>query len=222
MRHWLLLLASVTGLAYAQPPARVEIVYEISRNGSAIAEVVEQLEQSAGRYKLTESWKGFGILALRGSARRTSEGTISAAGLQPEQFAYERTGYDTARAWFDWKAKTLSLQYDGPRRSEPLPPDAQDRLSYFFALSFLPGKAESVRYTVTDGKGLSRHQYRVAGRERVKVPAGEFDAVRIVRSDKKDAVQIWLASERWHLPVRLLEERGGARYDQVATRITTP
>ena len=72
MRHWLLLLASVAGLAQAQPPARVEIVYEISRNGTAIAEVTELLEQSAGRYKLTENWKGFGILALRGSARRTS------------------------------------------------------------------------------------------------------------------------------------------------------
>ena len=75
---------------------------------------------------------------------------------------------------------------------------------------------------MTDGKGLSRHQYRVAGRERVKVPAGEFDAVRVVRSDKKDAVQIWLATERWHLPVRLLEERDGTRYDQVAIRITAP
>jgi len=224
MRSWLLLLVSAAGLAQAQPPARVEIAYEISRNGTPMAEVVEVLEQSGGRYQLTETWKGLGIYALLGSARRSSKGTVVASGLRPEEFFDERSGRDTARAWFDWKTNTLSLQHGGPRRSEPLPPNAQDRLSFFFALSFLPGRAQSIRYTITDGKGLSRHEYRVAGRERVTVPAGEFDAVKVLRTtERKDAAQVWLASERWHLPVRLVvEDRDGARYDQVATRITLP
>jgi uncharacterized protein DUF3108 len=224
MRSWLLLLVSAAGLAQAQAPARVEIVYEISRNGSPMAEVVELLEQSGGRYRLTETWKGLGLYALLGSARRSSQGTVVASGLRPEEFFDERTGRDTARAWFDWKTSTLSMQHGGPRRSEPLPPNAQDRLSFFFALSFLPGRAQSIRYTIADGKGMSRHEYVVAGRERVTVPAGEFDAVKVLRhTDRKNAAQIWLATERWHLPVRLYaEDRDGARYDQVATRITTP
>src|SRR5262245_29008231 len=136
MRNWLLLLVSAAGLAQAQPPARVEIAYELSRNGSPMAEVVEVLEQAAGRYQLTETWKGLGVYALMGNARRSSQGAIGADGLRPEEFFDERTGRDTARAWFDWKTKTLGLQHGGPRRSEPLPPNAQDRLSFFFALSF--------------------------------------------------------------------------------------
>lgn len=224
MRSWLLLLASAAGLAHGQPPARVEIAYELTRNGSPLAEIVERLEQSAGSYQLTETWKGRGLFALLGSARRVSQGRVTARGLQPEEFFDERTGRDTARAWFDWKAKTLTLQYRDSRRTEPLPPNAQDRLSFFFALSFLPGKGDAVKYTITDGRGLSRHEYRVVGRERVTVPAGEFEAVKLARhSDKKETAHLWLAAERWNLPVRLLlVDKDGAEFDQVATRITLP
>lgn len=224
MRSWLLLLASAAGLAHGQPPARVDIVYELTRNGSPMAEIVERLEQTAGSYQLTETWKGRGLFALLGSARRFSQGSVTARGLQPEEFFDERTGRETARAWFDWKAKTLTMQYQDGRRTVPLPPNAQDRLSFFFALSFLPGNADSITYMIADGKGLSRHEYRIIGRERVRVPAGEFDAVKVERrSGKKDTSHVWLAVERWNLPVRLLlVDKDGARFDQVATRITLP
>jgi len=224
MRSWLLLLVSAAGLAHGQPPARVEIAYELTRNGSPMAEIVERLEQADGSYQLTETWKGRGLLALLGSARRFSQGSITAHGLQPKEFFDERTGRDTARAWFDWKAQTLTMQYKGPRHSEPLPPNAQDRLSVFFALSFLPANGDSVKFTITDGRGLSRHEYRIVGRERVRVPAGEFEAVKVAKySNKKETVHLWLAAERWNLPVRLLlVDKDGAQFDQVATRITLP
>jgi len=224
MRSWLLLLASAAGLAYGQPPARVEIAYDLTRDGLPIAEIVERLEQAAGSYQLTETWKGRGVFALLGSARRFSQGSVTARGLQPEEFFDERTGRDTARAWFDWKAKTLTMQYKDGRRTEPLPPNAQDRLSFFFALSFLPGNGDSVKFTITDGRGLSRHEYRIVGRERVRVPAGEFEAVKVARhSSKKETAHFWLAAERWNLPVRLLlVDKDGAQFDQVATRISAP
>ena len=224
MRSWLLLLASAAELAYGQPPARVEIAYDLTRNGLPIAEIVERLEQAAGSYQLTETWKGRGIFTLLGSARRFSQGRVTARGLQPEEFFDERTGRETARAWFDWKAKTLTMQHRDGRRTEPLPPNAQDRLSFFFALSFLPGNGDSVKFTITDGRGLSHHEYRIVGRERVRVPAGEFEAVKVARhSGKKETVHFWLAAERWNLPVRLLlVDKDGAQFDQVATRISAP
>lgn len=224
MRSWLLLLVSLAGLAQGQPPARVEIAYELTRDGSLVAEIVERLEQADGGYQITETWKGRGLFALLGSARRVSQGRVTARGLQPTEFFDERSGRDTARAWFDWKAQTLTMQYKGPRRSEPLPPDAQDRLSFFFALSFLPGKADAVKFTIANGRGLSRHEYRVVGKERVTVPAGEFEAVKIARhSSKKEIAHLWLATERWNLPVRLLlVDKDGVQLDQVAIRIAGP
>ena len=223
MRNLFCLLISTAALAHAGPPARIEIAYEITRNGLAMAETLGQLEHSAGRYQLVETWSGRGLFALLGTIKRTSRGTIAADGSRPDEFSDERTGREPARAWFDWKAKTLTMQYrDGPS-VEPLPPNAQDRLSFLLALSFLPGRAETVNYAIFDGRGQTRHEYRVSGRERLKTPAGEFDTVVVERTSGNDAAQLWLAPELGHLPVRLLVvQKDGTRLDQVAIRVTRP
>jgi hypothetical protein len=222
MRNWCWLLISLAGAAAAEPPPRLELVFALTRNGSAMAEVVERLEYSGGNYQLTETWKGRGLYALLGSARRVSQGSVAQGTLRPREFFDERSGRDTARAWFDWKTHTLTMQYKGNRASEPLPANAQDRLSFLFALSFVPGSAESVSYTIADGKGLSRHVYKVAGRERVKTPAGEFDAIKVSRQGAdRESAELWLAAQRNYIPVRLLVvEKDGTRYEQVATRIS--
>jgi hypothetical protein len=222
MRNWCWLLISLAGAAAAEPPPRLELVFALTRNGSAMAEVVERLEYSGGNYQLTETWKGKGFYALLGSARRVSQGSVEQGTLRPREFFDERSGRDTARAWFDWKTQTLTMQYRGKRASEPLPANAQDRLSFLFALSLVPGTAESVSYTIADGRGLSRHLYKLAGRERIKTPAGEFDAIKALRHGAdRESAELWLAVERNYIPVRLLVvEKDGTRYEQVATRIS--
>ena len=40
------------------------------------------------------------------------------------EYRDERTGRRTARARFDWQAKTVTMQYQGEPRVVPLPPDA--------------------------------------------------------------------------------------------------
>jgi uncharacterized protein DUF3108 len=222
MRNSFWLLLSVALSARGEPPPQLEIAFALSRNGSPMAEVVERLEYGQASYKLTETWKGKGIYALLGTARRGSAGSVAEGTLRPREFYDERSGRDTARAWFDWQAQTLTMQYQGNKASEPLPPDAQDRLSFLFALSLVPGKTDSVSYTIADGKGLSRHTYKVVGRERVNTPVGEFETVKVARQgEERESAQLWLAMERGYVPVRLLViEKDGTRYEQVATRIS--
>jgi hypothetical protein len=68
---------------------------------------------------------------------------------------------------------------------------------------------------------MSHHTYRLNGRERLKTPAGEFDAVKLIRrKDEGDVSEMWLATELGYLPVRILiVEEDGTRYEHVATRI---
>ena len=228
MRNWLWLLISGAAAAApicaaAEPPPRIELTFMLTRNGSNMAEVTELLQYSAGNYQLTETWKGKGFYALLGSARRQSVGTIENGVLRPREFFDERSGRDTARAWFDWKAQTLTMQYQGHKGVEPLPPNAQDRLSFLFALSLLPAsKSDSVSYSIADGKGLSRHTYKLAGRERVKTPIAEFDAVKVVRQgDDRETAEVWLAPQYGYIPVRLLVvEKDGTRMEQLPIRIS--
>ena len=222
MRNWSWLLLSAAFAVHAEPPPRLEITFALTRNGSAMADVTERLEYAKGNYRLTETWKGRGVYALLGSARRVSEGTIAEGTLRPREFFDERSGRDTARAWFDWKAQTLTMQYQGNKGSEPMPPNAQDRLSFLFALSLLPGRAESIKYSIADGKGLSRHEYKVVGRERLKTAVGEFETVKVARKgDGRESAELWLAAERGYVPVRLVvTEKDGTRYEQNPTRIS--
>jgi hypothetical protein len=224
IRSWFLLISAAAALgAHAVPPARVEVAYELSRNGDAIADVVERLEHAAGSYELTETSRGRGIYGLRGNIKRTSRGAVVAEGLRPIEFLDERTGRGITRAHFDWKAKRLTLETKGETQHLALPEKAQDRLSYVFNFAFRPPGREPVTVHLTDGRGLSTHVYEPAGRERVKTPAGEFDAIKLRRQSEDRSAEIWLAADRDYLPVRVtVVEKDGTRLEQVATRISTP
>lgn len=229
MRSSWFLLTSLVALAVEAAPAalqgKFEIQFDVTCEGTQIGEIFEQLEISGDRYQMTETSKGKGIFALMGTTKRTSRGTIKDGVLQPLEFADERTGRDTARAWFDWKAQTITMQYSGRKGSEPMPPNSQDRLSFLLAVTLMPGRTNYLKLSIFDGKGQSRHEYDVGGRERVKTPAGEFDAVKVTRRTepgKKDSAHLWVASD-FGLPVKLVHvERDGKSCEHIAKRITRP
>jgi hypothetical protein len=199
------LLFSVALAAEAAPPQRVEIVYDLVRNGTSMAEVTERLEHDQRQYRVEESWKGKGIFGLRGDAKRFSRGSIAKDGLRPAEFEDRRAGRDPVRAEFDVKAPGSAL-------------DHQDRLSFIWNFVFFPPSGE-VTVRVADGKGVSTHVYRAAGKERVRVPAGEFDALKVVRKGDR-LTELWLATDRSNLPVKIvLTEKDGTRYEQSAVRI---
>ena len=210
MRSWLLAIAlSVTGAAAAAPPQRVEISYAVERNGSVVAEVSERLEHDGRSYRLVESWKGRGLLALRGEATRESRGTVAADGLRPRTFEDRRTGRDSRKAEFDPAANVPTAR-------------RQDRLSFIWSFAFFPPH-KAVAVTVSDGKHVTEYVYEPAGREHLKTPAGEFDALRLVKRRKNSqerATEIWLAADRQFIPVRILvTEMDGTQLDQVAVKI---
>lgn len=224
---WLLISLPLAASAAAQSalPARVEIEYELQRNGSAMAEVVEQLEHGNGAYRLTETWKGRGVYALLGRAKRTSEGSMGADGPRPREYMDERTGRSTQHVTFDWTANTITRRYKGETRTEPVPRDTQDRLSFLLALAFLSQKATPASFHIADGRGMSQHTYKPNGRERLVTPAGEFDAVKLIRRNESsgEVTEIWLAANRGYLPVRLVvTDKSGTRYEHLATRISRP
>jgi len=213
--------------APATPPQRVEITFEVAHSsGLVLAEVTERLEHDGRTYRLEESWNGRGVFALRGEAHRSSRGTLEAGALRPLEYEDRRSGRDTGRASFSWNTKTLTLQYKGDPQRRPLEPGTQDRLSLLWSFTFKPPGKQPVTVYVADGKGVSTHIYDPAGRERIRVPAGEFEALKLVR--RKDGPQdrgaeVWLAADRDYLPVRiLLTEKDGTHLDQTAVRIALP
>jgi hypothetical protein len=228
MHKWLLAIGfSLCAAVQAAPPGRVEIAYEVLHNDGVVADVTHLLEHDGVSYRLTERWKGRGIYALAGEAQRSSRGTIAADGLRPLEYEDVRSRREPARARFEWETKMLTLQFrDGPQ-TRPMPAHAQDRLSFLFAFAFrAPGKRPT-EFNVVDGKGVAEYIFDNAGRERIRIPAGEFDALRLVQRkaspDDRRSSEIWIDPSRSYLPLRVLVvQKDGTRIDQVAARVTVP
>ena len=196
--------------AQAAPPQHVEIQYELTRNGMTIAEMTQRLEHDKHQYKAEELTKGKGILAALGEARRMSRGVIAADGLHPAEFEDKRTGRDQKHLTFETPEKVPSLQ-------------RQDLLSLMWNFAFVPPTGD-VTVRVTDEKGReTTHVYEVKGKERVRVPAGEFEALKVARKhDQPDkrATEIWFATDKSYLPIKIVADRDGKRAEQVAVRIS--
>jgi len=228
MRSLWFLLISLAGAANAAPlPARVELSYDMLKDGTSVAQISRTLRHEGGGYEATESWQPRGLYRLLGGARRTSRGLAGPEGLRPVEFTDERTGRPTARAHFDWSAKTLTMQYRDPPQTLPLPAHPQDRLSFLLAFVFSPPGAQPIAFDVADGGSVSHYVFEVARHERVATPAGEFETVKLVRRkdgpEDRRSTEIWLAPERWYVPVRIVAtEKDGSRIEQVVSRIAAP
>ena len=220
--YWLLTSTLLALMPAEAASPRIELHFDVLRNGSKMAEVIERLDRANGAYELTEEWKGRGVYALLGRAKRVSKGVIAPDGPRPHEYTDERSGRDTQRVWFDWKAGTITRRYKGDPRTEPVPADTQDRLSFLLALAHVSRNGHAVSFHVADGRGMSHHAYKPNGRERLGTPAGEFETVRLIRENGSgDVAEFWFAASLGYLPIRIVvTEKDGTRYENVLTRIS--
>ena len=215
MRRFLLcvlgcaLLPGALAGALAAPPKKVEIEYDLRSSGARIGTASVRLEWSGRSYSLVEQVRGRGAFALKGDATRTSEGVVAADGLRPRKFEDRRTGREPLEAQFDPAAKTPTLQQ-------------QDQLSLAWSFAFAPPR-KTVSVKVADGRHVTGYAFQPAGRERIRTPAGEFNALKFVKKRERPedkATEVWLATDRQNLPVRILVvDKNGMQLDQVAARI---
>jgi hypothetical protein len=209
--------------APAAPPEHVTLDYEMLRNGSVLGDVVETLEHDGSTYSITSELKGRGFLALFPTLRRTSRGRITPHGLKPDEFRDQRGPGWAVSAKFDWDAQSLTQERKGKSETLKIPANAQDPLSLAYGFAFAPPAAKEFDVTRADGRGLTPFRFKVVGTEKLKTSLGEMPTLHVekVRDGPNDkATDIWFASERDFLPVRVLVvDSDGTRADQILTHI---
>lgn len=217
--------AGVCASTLAAPAQRVKAWYDVSYNGTVMAEGSETLEQDGRTYRIESELKGKGVFALmkRGAVKRMSRGEITPAGLRPIEFRDQRGDRTPEFARFDWPKRVVVHERDGKTTdSTPLTDGEQDRVSFMWSFAFVPPKGE-INAHVADGRGTTRFRYALAGREVLKTAVGDLETLHLVKQldgDDKRGTEIWLAVQRSYIPVRLLVvEKDGTRIDQVVTRI---
>lgn len=200
------------------PPARLE--YEVigdTKGLSYRAAAVLDWGREGDRYRAELVLRAF----LIGAREQRSTGVLSPRGLQPARFE------DQARRerWlaFDWPVA------NGPGRAQSddgttlawLPPGTQDRLGVFVQLGGWMAAADAGQRWRVPVAGLGRLEhwtFEAAGRERVAVPAGTFDTLRVRRvpdGERGMGVELWFSPAVPGLPVRIvLQQPNGDRVDQ--------
>ena len=125
-----------------------------------------------------------------------------------------RFDYQSAKSHMD----ESDLKTGNKRQADvDIPPCVTDVVSSFFyagSLSLAPGSSQM--FPVSDGGKITDVKIDVEGRNRIKVPFGEFDALR-VRAEpvsgplkNKGVVWVWFTDDARHLPLQIKSKLGFA------------
>ena len=169
-------------------------------------------QQDGSTYKAQLEVSAF----LLGSYTQTSTGRITPQGLAPERFAIKRRSSEKAA---HFERATGRIRYSSNAPDAPLLPGAQDQLSVTLQLASLLntydnlGGARTVSLPVSSDGSSESWQFEVGALGVQKLPAGDIKARLLTRTARRDfdkTVQLWLAPELGHLPVRMrLTEHNG-------------
>ncbi|HVR94705.1 MAG TPA: DUF3108 domain-containing protein [Casimicrobiaceae bacterium] len=196
-----------------QLPPRIDLAYRafLGTRGFFIGDAVYRLEHSANQYKISTVGEARGLAAIlfRGQGKATSEGAITASGLQPNTYSIERTNnYRRESATFDWETGMVTLNDD---KALPLELPTFDPLAVLWQFYFAPPGQDDAEFNIATTRKIYHYIFHRIGNETVTLPFGEVEA-QIWRRQTGDGgleAQIWLAPSLHYVAVkvRLSNER---------------
>lgn len=211
-------------------PRKGRITYTIylGTEQFSVGRTVQSWEFNGHEYQLGSVSETIGIVELFRAQRLVylSKGRLTADGLQPESFLVSRTRRgrtEEAMARFDWNARTLALGKPPHNREVPLPPAAQDVISFMYQFALSPPAPGFMRLAVTNGSRFETYELEVLAQEPIETPLGVLNTlpVRQVRRPGSESVALWLATDHYYLPVRIrfFDRQGNPSGEQIAERI---
>lgn len=223
---WLLCLTALAPAAALRAdgvPADFHSLYAISINGFVIGESrIELAAQDSGRYQYRSDTQSAGLARLFRSDRvqESSLFVLHRGRIRPLEYRFDHTGSKKGRHAFldfDWKARKVANTVEGHTWEMDIPPTALDKLVVQIAVMMdLSAGKERLTYAIADGGKLKEYHFASVGRETVKVPAGEFETVKIerLRKDNDRTTHLWCAPALGYLPVRIeqIEHEDGVTY----------
>lgn len=190
-------------------PARVDLRFKVRYGMAAGEQTLVWVNESGARYTVISVAEATGLAGLlyRGKFVQTSRGRMTPLGLQPEEF-WDQRGDRRSSAQFDAEQGHLTLNpAQGAPRHFSYQGEVQDVLSLFFQLALTaPPGADTLSYTVFNGRKLRDYRYEVRGITRLETVAGPLRTLHLARvADGDGRFEVWLAVDRHYLPVRVLK-----------------
>jgi hypothetical protein len=211
---------TVTAVPLNRLPDRVEIIYDI-RYGWASGQQTLNWIVADGRYTISSVAGATGLTRMLydGQLIQTSQGRVTAAGLQPEAF-WDQRGKKRSSGRFDFDNRSLAVSRGDSVKTLPLPDDAQDSQSLLFHFALHAPRLDADGYHVFDGRKLRPYYFVLRGEETLDTPLGPLKTLHLERAQAPEdrRFEVWLAVDLHYLPVRVLRPEDGGMDGELLIR----
>jgi len=216
----MLVLVLHTPLAAELAPFEARHQLSVDRFTIGEQRIILQRDGDVWQYSARTRPSGLARLFRRDRLDEQSRFRLIDGRIRVLDYEFHHTGRRTPRhafLQFDWALGRVINDVAGERWQMPIPPGTLDKLSVQLALALeLAGGARELAFDIADGGKLKRFRFRVTGKERLSLPAGQFDTLRLqrLREDQDRDTWLWCAPELGFLPVqvRQREHEDGQTY----------
>jgi hypothetical protein len=196
-------------------PAKLRIEYDVTASRGPLSisgDSVLVFERAGNAYTIGIDTDSAGLY----HARQTSRGTIDTSGLRPAEYVEARGRRTPQTTTIDWAGKTMRCSAAPDASATPLT-GLQDRASLLLQLAWhqraASSSAATIEIPVAGSRRVTPYRFGRRGNEKVKVPVGTMDAVRLEREvdDEHDKIEAWFGPGWCGLPVRIryIDKNGG-------------
>jgi Protein of unknown function (DUF3108) len=211
-----LLLLSVQASAFATPTELKpqHATYTVARDGKPMGDATYSLaNNSDGSWTLSSVTKGSAGMAKLVGLDVREESTFrwhdgKAEGLRYDYKQDAAIKHKQRSIEFDWQAQQAHVRDNGKEFSYSIPPGTIDRSTVALILGALLAEGTTdATLSVAQKDHLEEQRFAAKAEENVSVPAGNFKAMRLERTDASGKARSWYARGTM-LPLRVEQVQG--------------
>jgi len=197
-------------------PRAFTATYNVLQGGQPMGVATIQLRAAGnGQWTYSKDVKGTGGLAALLGASVNESSRFRWKNDVPEAISYDYQMQAAVKQKqrhlsVDWATNQVSVDEGKGAQHYPARPGMVERNTLALALGFaLRDGKQQVSLPVAVRQEVQTQNFKVTGKEAIKVPAGSFDAERIDRTDADRGFSAWYAPDRYPVPVKLSQHDGG-------------
>lgn len=207
--------AAAAGPAALPSPAPFTATYQVLQGNQPIGEATITLKHAPDNtWTLRNASKGTGGIAAMLGAHSDETTRFRWTGSEPATISYDyqmQTVIKSRQRHMSVDESSHRVTVDDGKGPESYAGVAamvdRNTLPYALGLALRVGK-QQVSFPVAVRQKVEQQQYEVTGKDKVTVPAGSFDAEKVVRSDDP-SFNAWYVPAKYLLPVKLTQRDGG-------------
>jgi len=225
---WLLPLQA-SAASHPQQLKPYTALYQVSRGSFIIGQATIRLTiDSKNQYHFKGYTKPVGLAAVfrNDEITEVSQGIIENTAVKPSTYRYRHKKRKKTRQvdlQFNWNNKSVRNETEGSRWNMQIPAHTQDKFSQQLALmiNLNLGKPLS-KFQVADGGRLKNYSFKVEKQAKLKVEAGEFQAIKVNRQKgtRPSRAVFWMAPELNHIPIKVVKKEGDGKFSMELVKIT--